>query len=76
MLRRREYEKIASVIAVVKQELAVYKKHFTRTLKANNTNGRFLDLYRGVKKPDVTMKNGSKLYWRSFVSTSLNRQVA
>ena len=77
MLRKSEYEKMAKVIGVVKRQLEAYnKENFSRRLKANSKNGRFLDLFRGIPKPDKLMIKGKKMYWRSFTSTSLVRKVA
>lgn len=76
-LRRSDYEKISTVIGIVKQQLEKYNKEkFARKLKANAKYGKFIDLYRGVPKPDKLMTKGKKLYWKGFTSTSLERKVA
>mgnify|MGYP002345651368 CR=1 len=77
MLRRSEYEKISAVIGVVKKQLEQYNKEkFARKLKANAKVGRYLDLYRGIPKPDKVMVKGRKQFWRGFTSTSLERKIA
>lgn len=76
-LRRNEYEKITNVIAVVKAQLERYNKEkFARQLKANAKDGHYLDLFRGIDKPDKKMIKGDKMYWKSFTSTSLDTKVA
>lgn len=77
LLRKSEYDKISMVIGVVKKQLEQFNKEkFARKLKANAKQGRLLDLYRGIPKPDKTMVKGKKLFWRGFTSTSLERKVA
>lgn len=77
LLRKSDYDKISTVIGVVKKQLEQYNKEtFARKLKANNKQGRYLDLYRGISKPDRTMVKGKKVFWRGFTSTSLERKVA
>ena len=77
MLRKSDYDKISAVIGVVKKQLEQYNKEkFARKLKANAKLGRFLDLYRGINKPDKMMAKGRKMYWRGFTSTSLERRIA
>jgi hypothetical protein len=72
LLRRSEYDKISAVIGIVKKQLEQYNKDkFTRKLKANAKQGRYLDLYRGIPKPDKMMVKGRKMFWRGFTSTSL-----
>ena len=76
-LRRNEYEKISSVIAVVQKQLEEYNKEkFARKLKANKKLGKILSLYRGIPKPDKLMVKGKKMYWKAFTSTSLEAKVA
>ena len=77
MLRRSEYEKVSAVIGVVKKQLEQYNKEkFARKLKANAKHGRFLDLFRGINKPDKLMVKGKRMYWRGCTSTSLERKIA
>lgn len=77
LLRKSEYDKISTVIGVVKKQLEQYNKEkFARKLKANPKQGRYLDLYRGINKPDKLMGKGQKLFWRGFTSTSLDRRIA
>lgn len=65
------------MIGVVKKQLEQYNKEkFARKLKANAKQGRYLDLYRGISKPDKTMVKGKKVFWRGFTSTSLERKIA
>ena len=76
-MRRNEYEKISSVIAIVQKQLQEYNKEkFARKLKANKKIGKILSLYRGITKPDKMMMKGKKMYWKSFTSTSLEAKVA
>lgn len=76
-LRRNEYDKICRVIAVVKRQLELYNKEkFARKLKANIKLGKYLNLYRGIPKPDKSMQRGHKLYWKGFTSTSLEKPIA
>jgi hypothetical protein len=71
-LRRDQYQKISAVIGVVKKQLEMYNKEkFARKLKANAKHGKFLDLYRGIPKPDKSMIKGKKIFWKGFTSTSL-----
>jgi len=68
---------MAKVIALIKNQLALYNEgKFARRLTANSKNGRLLDLYRGIMKPDKMMTSGKTMYWRAFTSTSLDRKVA
>lgn len=77
MLRKSQYDKISAVIGIVKKQLEQYNKEkFARKLKANIKQGRYLDLYRGIPKPDKTMVKGRKIFWRGFTSTSLERKIA
>ena len=77
LLRKSDYDKISTVIGVVKEQLEQYNKEkFARKLKANPKQGRYLDLYRGISKPDKTMVKGKKVFWRGFTSTSLERKIA
>lgn len=77
LLRRSDYDKISAVIGIVKKQLQQYNKQkFARKLKANPKQGRYLDLYRGIPKPDKLMTKGRKMFWRGFTSTSLERKVA
>lgn len=76
-MRRSDYDKISAVIAVVQKQLEEYNKEkFARKLKANQKYGQFLNLYRGIPKPDKTMIKGKKQYWKGFTSTSLDTNVA
>lgn len=76
-LRRSEYEKMSQVIAVVKNQLEHYNKEkFARKLKANIKIGKYLNLYRGIPKPDKSMQRGQKLFWKAFTSTSLEKPIA
>jgi hypothetical protein len=51
------------VIGVVKKQLEQYNKEkFARKLKANAKVGRYLDLYRGIPKPDKVMVKGRKQF--------------
>jgi hypothetical protein len=70
------------VIALVRKQLNEYNKNqpngnkFNRKLKANIKYGKFLNLYRGINRPDKTMVKSSRMYWKSFTSTSLETKVA
>jgi hypothetical protein len=78
-LRRRDYEKISKVIAVIQKQLAEYNKNYKtkidKKLQSKVVGGKF-SLFRGISKPDRDMNKGKKVFWRTFTSTSLDPLVA
>jgi hypothetical protein len=70
-LRSKEYERLAPIIALVKKELTSFSQE--NSTLANRNIGL---LYRGIPQPDPQMVQKSRLYWRGFTSTALNKEVA
>ena len=56
---------------MVKKELAGFSKE--NSTLANRNIGL---LYRGIPDSDPLMVEKSRLYWRGFTSTALNKEVA
>jgi hypothetical protein len=70
-LRSNEYQRLAPIIALVKKELTMFSKE--NSSLANRNIGM---LYRGIGEPDPQMVKESRLYWKGFTSTALNKEVA
>ena len=70
-LRKNDYEKMAPVLAAVKNQLGKFAKE-----DSNQNNEKISVLYRGVSQEDKSMVQGNRLYWKSFTSSSKSKKVA